>query len=77
MRLGEVDFALCGGADAMCRKTFAGFYRLGTIAPVCRPFDLDRQGILTGEGAGVLVLETLEHAQAGAPGSTPRCSATG
>ncbi len=63
VRSGEVDFVLCGGADAMCRKTFAGFYRLGTIAPdVCRPFDVDRKGILTGEGAGVLVLESLESA---------------
>ncbi len=36
IRTGEVEFALCGGADAMCRKTFTGFYRLGTIAPeVC------------------------------------------
>ena len=57
--------ALCGGADALCRKTFTGFYRLGTIAPErCQPFDKDRKGILTGEGAGVLVLETLESALA-------------
>jgi 3-oxoacyl-[acyl-carrier-protein] synthase II len=65
VRTGEVDFALCGGADAMCRKTFAGFYRVGTIAPeVCQPFDVDRKGILTGEGAGILVLESLESALA-------------
>jgi 3-oxoacyl-[acyl-carrier-protein] synthase II len=65
VRSGEVDFALCGGADAMCRKTFAGFYRLGTIAPErCQPFDADRKGILTGEGAGVLVLESLASARA-------------
>ncbi|MFE0174975.1 beta-ketoacyl-[acyl-carrier-protein] synthase family protein [Streptomyces sp. NPDC059002] len=63
IRSGEVDLALCGGADAMCRKTFAGFYRLGTIAPDrCRPFDVDRKGILTGEGAGLLVLEELGSA---------------
>ncbi|WP_275562044.1 beta-ketoacyl-[acyl-carrier-protein] synthase family protein [Streptomyces sp. 5-6(2022)] len=62
---GDVDYALCGGADALCRKTFTGFYRIGTIAPEkCRPFDKDRQGILTGEGAGVLVLENLESARA-------------
>ncbi|WP_369390541.1 beta-ketoacyl synthase [Streptomyces sp. CG1] len=62
---GEAEFAFCGGADAMCRKTFTGFYRLGTIAPDrCQPFDVDRQGILTGEGAGVLVLERLESALA-------------
>ncbi|WP_419995134.1 beta-ketoacyl-[acyl-carrier-protein] synthase family protein [Streptomyces boninensis] len=62
---GDVSMALCGGADALCRKTFTGFYRLGTIAPdVCRPFDADRQGILTGEGAGVLLMESLESALA-------------
>ncbi|WP_028661442.1 beta-ketoacyl-[acyl-carrier-protein] synthase family protein [Saccharomonospora saliphila] len=65
VREGAARFALCGGADAMCRKTFTGFYRLGTIAPeACQPFDVDRKGILTGEGAGVLVLESLESALA-------------
>lgn len=63
VREGAARFALCGGADAMCRKTFTGFYRLGTIAPdACRPFDVNRKGILTGEGAGVLVLESLASA---------------
>jgi 3-oxoacyl-[acyl-carrier-protein] synthase II len=62
---GDVDFALCGGADAMCRMTFTGFYRLGAVDPErCRPFDVHRQGILTGEGAGVLVLEPLDKAVA-------------
>ncbi|QWF84495.1 beta-ketoacyl-[acyl-carrier-protein] synthase family protein [Amycolatopsis sp. CA-230715] len=65
VRNGEVDYALCGGADAICRKTFAGFYRMGTIAPdLCRPFDKDRKGILTGEGAGVVLMESLESALA-------------
>ncbi|MEU3712662.1 beta-ketoacyl-[acyl-carrier-protein] synthase family protein [Streptomyces catenulae] len=65
IRGGEVEVALCGGADAVCRKTFAGFYRLGTIAPeVCQPFDKDRKGILTGEGAGILLMESLETARA-------------
>jgi 3-oxoacyl-[acyl-carrier-protein] synthase II len=63
VRSGEVKVALCGGADALCRKTFAGFYRLGTIAPDrCQPFDVNRKGILTGEGAGMLLLESLESA---------------
>jgi 3-oxoacyl-[acyl-carrier-protein] synthase II len=62
---GDVDVALCGGADAMCRMTFTGFYRLGAVDPeLCRPFDVHRGGILTGEGAGVLVLEPLDRAQA-------------
>lgn len=65
IRAGDTDYALCGGADALCRKTFTGFYRLGTIAPErCQPFDKNRQGILTGEGAGVLLLESLESALA-------------
>lgn len=65
LRSGQVQYALCGGADSMCRKTYAGFHRLGTIAPKsCQPFDKYRQGILTGEGAGILLLETLESAVA-------------
>ncbi|GAA0731001.1 beta-ketoacyl-[acyl-carrier-protein] synthase family protein [Dactylosporangium roseum] len=65
LRCGDVDIALAGGADAMCRRTFAAFCRLGTIAPdACRPFDVDRQGLLPGEGAAILVLETLESALA-------------
>jgi len=64
LRSGEAEFALCGGSDAMSRKTFAGFYRLGTIAPRhCQPFDADRRGILTGEGSGMLFLETLDSAR--------------
>jgi 3-oxoacyl-[acyl-carrier-protein] synthase II len=62
---GDVDVALCGGADAMCRMTFTGFYRLGAVDPeLCRPFDVNRKGILTGEGAGVLVLEPMDRALA-------------
>ncbi|NIJ14170.1 3-oxoacyl-[acyl-carrier-protein] synthase II [Saccharomonospora amisosensis] len=65
VRTGEADFALCGGADAMCRMTFTGFYRLGAIDPRrCRPFDSDRRGILTGEGGAMLLLEPVEAAVA-------------
>lgn len=65
IRLGDADFALCGGADAVCRKTFTLFYRLRSIAAdCCRPFDRNRTGILTGEGAGVLMLESLDSALA-------------
>ncbi|MGC4992352.1 beta-ketoacyl-[acyl-carrier-protein] synthase family protein [Nocardia salmonicida] len=63
VRSGDVDFALVGGADAVCRKTFSGFYRVGTIAAQrCRPFDADRDGILIGEGGGILLLEDLDSA---------------
>ncbi|MBE1492004.1 beta-ketoacyl-[acyl-carrier-protein] synthase family protein [Plantactinospora soyae] len=65
IRSGDVEVALCGGADALCRKTFTGFYRLGTIAPeACQPFDRNRKGILTGEGAGILLMESLDSARA-------------
>lgn len=61
----EAEFALCGGADAIARKTFTTFYRLGLIAPDhCRPFDSGRRGILTGEGAGIVLLESLDSALA-------------
>jgi 3-oxoacyl-[acyl-carrier-protein] synthase II len=64
IRLGEADAMLCGGVDSLSRSALAGFYRVGAISPdVCRPFDLNRQGILTGEGAGVLFLESLDGAR--------------
>lgn len=64
IRTGEADYALCGGADALCRMTFTGFYRLGAVDPErCRPFDVDRRGIHTGEGGAVLLLEPLESAR--------------
>ncbi|MFE4453032.1 beta-ketoacyl-[acyl-carrier-protein] synthase family protein [Streptomyces sp. NPDC056796] len=63
IRAGEVDVALCGGADASSRATHAGFHRLGALAAtVPRPFDEDRDGIVTAEGGAALVLETLESA---------------
>ncbi|MCX4238797.1 MULTISPECIES: beta-ketoacyl-[acyl-carrier-protein] synthase family protein [Streptomyces] len=65
IRVGDADFALCGGADAICLKNFVSFYRLGTVAPdVCRPFDKDRRGLINSEGAGVVMLESLESALA-------------
>lgn len=65
LRAGETNLMLAGGADAFSRITYAGFARLGAIAPdLCRPFDLNRRGMIPGEGAAVLVLETLDHAQA-------------
>jgi len=62
---GEADIMLCGGVDAVCRGTYSGFFRFGAVTPdVCRPFDANRKGIITGEGAAVLVLESRDHALA-------------
>jgi 3-oxoacyl-[acyl-carrier-protein] synthase II len=63
LRWGRADVMLAGGADAFSRITYTGFVRLGAVSPdVPRPFDRDRLGMIPGEGAGVLVLETLESA---------------
>ena len=65
LRAGETDLMLAGGADAFSRITYAGFARLGAIAPdLCRPFDRRRRGMIPGEGAAVLVLETMDRAAA-------------
>jgi 3-oxoacyl-[acyl-carrier-protein] synthase II len=54
---------LAGGADSFSRITFTGFARLGAVAPdLCQPFDLNRKGMIPGEGAAVLVLELLDRA---------------
>jgi 3-oxoacyl-[acyl-carrier-protein] synthase II len=62
---GEAACMLCGGADSLSRKTFAGFSRLNAVAPhICQPFDRGRRGLLTGEGAGILVIEARDRALA-------------
>ena len=63
LREGEVELALAGGSDALCQLTYAGFNALRAVdSKPCRPFRGDREGLNLGEGAGVLVLETAEHA---------------
>jgi 3-oxoacyl-[acyl-carrier-protein] synthase II len=65
LRAGEAQVMLAGGADAFSRSAFIGFARLHAMSPdVCRPFDRERQGLLLGEGAAVLVLERAAHARA-------------
>ena len=65
LRAGRADVMLAGGADSFSRITYTGFHRLGAIAPErCQPFDRNRKGMVPGEGAAVLVLETLDRARA-------------
>jgi 3-oxoacyl-[acyl-carrier-protein] synthase II len=67
---GREDLMLCGGADEFHLLTAATFDRLGAAsheadpASASRPFDMSRSGIVCGEGAGVLLLESLESALA-------------
>jgi 3-oxoacyl-[acyl-carrier-protein] synthase II len=62
---GELDLAVAGGAENLCRTTYAGFSCLKAVdAKKCRPFSRDRAGLNLGEGAVQMVLETLDGARA-------------
>jgi beta-ketoacyl-acyl-carrier-protein synthase II len=75
IRQGEVDGALAGGSDAtLCELGVAAFDRVGAVSRrdpaqgTPQPFDKERDGLVMGEGAGVLLLESLTHARRrGAP----------
>jgi 3-oxoacyl-[acyl-carrier-protein] synthase II len=61
---GAAPVALAGGVDALTRICFMGFNALRLLDPEpCRPFARGRRGMSLGEGAGVVVLEDLEHAR--------------
>ncbi len=72
LQRGEADAMICGGSEAAITPlAVGGFAAMRALsqrndAPdrASRPFDKDRDGFVIGEGAGVLVLEALEHAQA-------------
>lgn len=73
IRSGEADIALCGGSEAAIhRVSLGGFAAAKALssgfndqpASASRPFDQQRDGFVMGEGAGLLVIESLEHAQA-------------
>lgn len=62
---GELDLAVAGGAEGLCRTTYAGFSCLKAVdAQKCRPFSRDRAGLNLGEGAVQLLLEPLDRALA-------------
>ena len=72
IQLGEADLMATGGAEAaVTLLTVCGFYRMGALATgfndrpteASRPFDIDRTGFVISEGAGILILEELEHAR--------------
>ena len=63
IRAGNIAIALAGGYDTMCEFTFAGFNSLQAITQTaCKPFDRNRDGLVLGEGVGVMVLEEMSHA---------------
>ncbi len=66
IRAGIVDAAIAGGADApFTYGLLKSWEALRVLSPeTCRPFSADRKGLVLGEGAGMVILESLEHAQA-------------
>lgn len=72
IRRGDADIMIAGSTDApMTPFALAAFHRTGAMSTrnddpkrACRPFDAQRDGLVFGEGAGAVVLETLEHARA-------------
>jgi 3-oxoacyl-[acyl-carrier-protein] synthase II len=83
LRRGDADVMIAGGTHTMIHMLgVTGFNRLtalsefeGDPTEASRPFSLDRSGFVMGEGSGMIVLETLEHAQA--RGATPLCEVVG
>lgn len=83
IRSGEAEVALVGGAEACVDPlSLASFNALKALstrndAPqqASRPFDRDRDGFVMGEGAGLMVIETLDHARA--RGATPLAVVSG
>ncbi|AFZ42753.1 3-oxoacyl-(acyl-carrier-protein) synthase II [Halothece sp. PCC 7418] len=69
---GEAQAMICGGTEAAITPlTVAGFASAKALSTrnddpehACRPFDRDRNGFVIGEGSGILILESLAHAQA-------------
>jgi 3-oxoacyl-[acyl-carrier-protein] synthase II len=73
IRAGEADIALCGGAEAAIDRVSLGAFAAARALSsgfndqperASRPFDSDRDGFVMGEGAGILVIEALDHALA-------------
>ncbi len=72
IRLGKADVMICGGSEAaVCPMALSGFANMKALSSrndephrASRPFDRDRDGFVLGEGAGILVLESEEHALA-------------
>jgi 3-oxoacyl-[acyl-carrier-protein] synthase II len=63
IRAGSADVVITGASELLDKVQFAGFVRLGAIAPErCQPFDKNRKGIIIGEGCAILILESEAHA---------------
>lgn len=63
IQLGKADIVIAGGLDTFSKVAFTGFNQFSAVAPEkCQPFDKNRKGMMVAEGAGILILESLENA---------------
>jgi 3-oxoacyl-[acyl-carrier-protein] synthase II len=84
IKYGKADAMITGGVESVVTRTcIAGFgamkalsTRNGDPQKASRPFDRDRDGFVVGEGSGMLILESLEHAQARGARYTPKWPVT-
>ena len=64
IQMNLADVMVTGGSDSLCEVSYSGFSSLKLVDPEsCKPFDKRRQGLVIGEGAGILILEELGHAK--------------
>lgn len=61
---GRATQVLAGGVEEVSTMVFTAFHQIRAVADACKPFDVDRKGLLFGEGAAFAVVEDEEHARA-------------
>lgn len=66
LKTGQADYAICGGSEtSFTVGAMKGWEAMRVTSPdTCRPFCVDRRGLIVGEGAGILVMEAEESARA-------------
>ncbi len=63
IQMGKADVVLVGGGELIPQTEFTHFHNLKSLATErCQPFDKNRQGLMIGEGAGMMVMESMEFA---------------
>jgi 3-oxoacyl-[acyl-carrier-protein] synthase II len=81
IRRGTADFVLTGGVDILSKFYYEALTKFHSLSPqngepeACRPFDMDRNGAIAGEGCGIIFLESWQSARA--RGRKPYCEIKG
>jgi 3-oxoacyl-[acyl-carrier-protein] synthase II len=81
IRRGTADFVLTGGVDILSKFYYEALTKFHSLSPqngepeACRPFDMDRNGAIAGEGCGIIFLESWQSARA--RGRQPYCEIKG